>query len=95
MDLIVDPESPKTNGTQNATSQSQTERRGVDEAVDNDDKLEGAIVRLIWKKSGLLSTRLAEIWYVTSTSLRKNVPLITAHLPKGMNVILQVKVPLT
>lgn len=94
MDLIVDPESSKANGAQNSTLQSQTEK-GADEAVDNDDKLEGTIVRFIWKKSGLLSTRLAEIWYVTFTSLRQNFQLITTHLPKGMNAILQVKALLT
>lgn len=34
------------------------------QAIGTDEKLEGAIVKLIWKKSGLESMRLAEIWYV-------------------------------
>jgi hypothetical protein len=68
VDLIVDPESPTTSGPQNSTSQSERDKGVVDEAVDNDDKLEGAIIRLLWKKSGLDSTRLAEIWYDISTS---------------------------
>lgn len=35
----------------------------VDEKVDQDEKLEGPIVRLIWKRSRLDSARLSEIWY--------------------------------
>ena len=90
VDLIVDPEGPMTNGAQSSTPQSQ---RVVDETVENDDKLEGMIVRLVWKKSGLDSTRLAEIWYVTFP-----IPMperLTSA--KGMNVILRAKVlsPLT
>jgi hypothetical protein len=40
----------------------------VYEAVASDAKLEGPIVKCIWKKSGLESTRLAEIWCVTLCS---------------------------
>jgi hypothetical protein len=41
----------------------------VSSAVGSDAKLEGPIVKFIWKKSGLESTRLAEIWYVKPTLL--------------------------
>lgn len=41
----------------------------VYEVVGSDAKLEGPIVKLIWKKSGLESTRLAEIWCVTLSFL--------------------------
>ncbi|KAF9566357.1 hypothetical protein CPC08DRAFT_814926 [Agrocybe pediades] len=34
----------------------------VDETVGNDEKLEGAIVKLIWKRSKLSNAQLAEIW---------------------------------
>jgi hypothetical protein len=71
VDLIVDPQGPTINGAQNSTPQSQ----GVVDEAASHDKLEGAIVKLIWKKSGLDSSRLAEVWYVTSTSL--NMQLIT------------------
>jgi len=40
----------------------------VYEAVGSDAKLEGPIVKFIWKKSGLESMRLAEIWCVTLCS---------------------------
>ena len=35
----------------------------INEEVDQDEKLEGSIIRLIWKRSKLDSARLAEIWY--------------------------------
>ena len=59
----------------------------VDQVVDQDEKLEGPIVRLIWKRSGLDSTRLSEIWYYSFIfSMRSHV---ADHLEwnVGMNVI--------
>lgn len=35
----------------------------VDQEVDQDEKLEGPIVRLIWERSRLDSARLSDIWY--------------------------------
>jgi hypothetical protein len=77
VDLIVDPEGPTTNGEQNSLPESQRDKGAINDAVDHDDKLEGVIVRLIWKKSGLDSTRLAEIWYANSTSFI--IPSPTYH----------------
>ena len=37
-----------------------------EEVVGKDERLEGAIVKLVWKRSGLEKRRLAEIWYVLS-----------------------------
>ncbi|KAF8965234.1 hypothetical protein BDZ97DRAFT_1904129 [Flammula alnicola] len=42
--------------------QQQDEDGRVDQVVGADEKLEGAIVKLIWKRSGLDKERLAEIW---------------------------------
>lgn len=79
VDLIVDPEGP-------TTSQNQHDKSAVDEAVDDDEKLEGAIVRLIWKKSGLESTRLAEIWYV-NLIFKSNQGRATHHAILGTSLI--------
>lgn len=67
MDLITgDGGIPATNGAQAPKLQQQhQEERGnpkIDETVGNNEKLEGTIVKLIWKKSGLDSSRLIEIW---------------------------------
>ena len=37
---------------------------GIDDTVGPDEKLEGPIIRQIWKRSGLQNSRLAEIWLV-------------------------------
>jgi hypothetical protein len=37
-----------------------------EEVVGKDERLEGAIVKLVWKRCGLEKRRLAEIWYVLS-----------------------------
>jgi len=59
VDLITgDDGIPATNGEQ----QEERENPKVDETVGNNEKLEGAIVKLIWKKSSLDSSRLIEIW---------------------------------
>jgi hypothetical protein len=34
----------------------------IDDTVGPDEKLEGPIIRLIWKRSGLHNSRLSEIW---------------------------------
>ena len=38
----------------------------IDDTVGPDEKLEGPIIRQIWKRSGLHNSRLAEIWFVLS-----------------------------
>ena len=53
-----------TGGEEAPPVSSSEDDRGVDEVVGSDERLEGAIVRLLWKRSGLDSARLAEIWCV-------------------------------
>jgi len=47
-----------------ATPSSPPQNNTVDETVGNDEKLEGSIVKLIWKRSKLSNAQLADIWYV-------------------------------
>lgn len=84
VDLIVDPEGPTSNSESKAIPQGQRDKETTDEAPDNNDKLEGAVVRLIWRKSRLDSTRLAEIWFASSTHL---LFLLITSSSIGMNVI--------
>lgn len=51
VDLLTVPQQPE-HGNGNA----------IDDIVGPDEKLEGPIVRQIWKRSGLDNPRLAEIW---------------------------------
>jgi len=60
---------------------------GKEEVVGPNDKLEGPVVRLIWKRSGLEKRRLAEIWSVMfPPSLQTSLVNISCFTI-GMNVI--------
>ncbi|PPR01473.1 hypothetical protein CVT26_015096 [Gymnopilus dilepis] len=54
VDLVTGDDMTATNGKEKEDD--------IDDKVGNDERLEGSIVRLIWKRSGLESSTLAEIW---------------------------------
>lgn len=41
----------------------------VDQVIDNDETLEGSIIRCIWIRSGLDRKKLGEIWYCFTHSM--------------------------
>ena len=54
MDLLTTNDIPQQLNNGNGSA--------IDDDVGPDEKLEGPIIRQIWKRSGLQNSRLAEIW---------------------------------
>lgn len=63
-DEMVETSSPSSSSPQKTKLQKDNDHANIDMVVGADERLEGALVRLIWQRSGLDKERLAEIWYV-------------------------------